>query len=496
LRKLAVFCFAILFAYLPHTYSQSRPQASGESPSALLARARDVMGFEVARNRVLHMHAITAAEQNYQSDRMYPPFFSAMSDEEIWFDPGDAVLRMQSKTIWPGSGSPPAEVTIGDGQNAEMVRGEAHVPISPRQVTGRALNAWAVVADWSAAADVRVAGTEVYRDYPRLVLARGKGGGEERLYLDPKSGFPVKLEFIEPHYLWGQRHVEYVWSTWIMKDGVELPGSAFRLADGGVEISQTVGDIELMARESAPSLAAPPAPATPPAELPRFLQPIPPKDLTVSPSLHLLSNPGYTEAVALVNGEVYVFDATQSEERARQDKEQIARLFPGQHKINVVVTDLAWPHIAGVRYWVSQGATIISHASARSFLQKVVDRRWTLAADSLESERKKSSGNSRMKFVSVDREMNMAGGALRLLPIDGIGSEVALMAYIPGEKFLWASDYIQTLREPSAYANEVLLAAKRAGITPERCAAEHLPLSDWKSVQAAQEKLPGVAPGQ
>src|SRR5262249_44707516 len=162
----------------------------------------------------------------------------------------------------------------------------------------------------------------------------------------------------EPHYLWGQQRVEYIWSTWVMKNRVELPGAAFRVVEGDIELSQTVGDLELMARDAAPSLASPPAPATPPADLPLFLQAIPPKDISVSPNLHLLTNPGYTEAVALVNGEIYVFDSTQSEERARQDQEQIARLFPGPHKINVVVTDLAWPHVAGVRYWVAQGAII------------------------------------------------------------------------------------------------------------------------------------------
>jgi hypothetical protein len=83
-----------------------------------------------------------------------------------------------------------------------------------------------------------------------------------------------------------------------------------------------------------------------------------------------------------------------------------------------------------------------------------------------------------------------------LIPIDGIGSEIALMAYLPAEKFLWASDFIQTLDEPSLYANEVLLAAKRAGIDPERVAAEHLQLSDWRAVQAAQKKQPAATGAQ
>lgn len=489
-KPAAIVCVTVLFTFLPQSGAQSAPKASAQdNPAGLLARVRDAMGFANIGDRVLYMRAFTSAEENYQSDRTYPPFFSAVSDQEIWFDASRAVLRVQSKTVFPGSGPSPASVTVDDGKNAQLVQGEHILPISRRQANGWALNAWAVIADWSAAGNVRIAGTEVYRDYPRLVLVRGTGNSEQRLFLDSKSGFPVKLDFIEPHYLWGQRRVEYIWSTWILKNGVEIPGSAFRVAEGDVELSQTIGDVELIARGAAPLLAAPQPPATPPADLPLFLQPIPPKDTTVSPNLHLLTNPGYTEAVTLVNGDIYVFDATQSEERARQDKEQIARLFPGRHKINIVVTDLAWPHVSGVRYWVSQGATIISHASARAFLEKVVDRRWTLAPDSLESLRRSNSkAKPRMIFVPVEKAMSTANGQLQVMPIDGIGSEVALMAYLPGEKFLWASDYIQTLDEPSAYANEVLLAAKRAGIAPERCAAEHLPLSDWKTVQAAQKK--------
>jgi hypothetical protein len=197
----------------------------------------EVMGFARVGDRVLDAHAIMSSEQTYESDRTYPPFFSSMNDQEIWFDPSDAVLGVESRSIFPGTGPTPVSVTIDDGKNAEAIRGEHSVAIARRQTAGRELNAWAVIADWSAANDVRSAGTETYRDYPRLVLARKIAGGEQKLYLDPKSGFPVKLDFIEPHYLWGQRHIEYLWSTWTTKDGMVSPGAAFRVADGDVELS-------------------------------------------------------------------------------------------------------------------------------------------------------------------------------------------------------------------------------------------------------------------
>jgi hypothetical protein len=141
--------------------------------------------------------------------------------------------------------------------------------------------------------------------------------------------------------------------------------------------------------------------------------------LKVSSTTYLLANPGYREAVTLAGDEVFVFDATQGDERAAADAAIIARLFPGRHKINVVVTDLAWPHIAGVRYWVSQGATIVAHRAARPFLEEIVNRRWTLRPDTLEQRRDKV----KFSFVGVDAPVQFADGKISLAPIDGIGSE-------------------------------------------------------------------------
>jgi len=79
--------------------------------------------------------------------------------------------------------------------------------------------------------------------------------------------------------------------------------------------------------------------------------------------------------------------------------------------------------------------------------------------------------------------MLLAGGAVKLYAIDGAGSEGALVAFIPGDKYLWASDFVQTVARPSQYATEVWSAAKRVGILPERFAAEHLPLTPWSKIE-------------
>jgi len=55
--------------------------------------------------------------------------------------------------------------------------------------------------------------------------------------------------------------------------------------------------------------------------------------------------------------------------------------------VAVVVTDLAWPHIAGVRFWVASGATIISHRTSRTIARAGGEPALDLAPDKLERSR-------------------------------------------------------------------------------------------------------------
>ena len=334
----------------------------------------------------------------------------------------------------------------------------------------------------------------MYREYPRVVLERRGADGPERLFVDPKSGLPVKLERREPHALWGDVRVEYLWTNWtLVPSGARMPLAAYRIVDGTVDVTRSVGPQAVVPRDSAPALALPVgAPAMPT----RTPEPPAPDTVRVGPQAFLLVDRAYTNVVALVRDTVWVLDATLGETRARQDADWVARLFPGAHPVALVVTDLAWPHVAGVRHWVARGATVVSHVASEPFLRRVVERRWTLAPDSLESLRRVRPAAAALRFRAVRDSLRLAGGGVALHAIDGLGSEGALMAWLPGDRFLWAGDYVQTVREPSAYAEEVAEAVRRAGLTPERVAAMHLPTTPWATVTALHpERRAGGAAG-
>src|SRR5437868_4927207 len=98
MRNLGWICFLLAATLCP---AQVISKAAVKEPTALLAKAREAMGFANVGDRVLHYQASGALLQPYQSDRTYAPFFSAFSQEEAWFNPLTGVFRIQTQTQWP-----------------------------------------------------------------------------------------------------------------------------------------------------------------------------------------------------------------------------------------------------------------------------------------------------------------------------------------------------------------------------------------------------------
>lgn len=448
---------------------------------AWIARARAATGLDAAGDRVVHWRSTESDAQAYQSDRPYPPYIGSATLREWWFDPSTGIERWQDL---PANGV----AFLRSANAAFMLRDSVSRPIPPFfafNERSRALNPLAVLTTF-AKAKPRVVEVCTFRDFPRVVIA----ADGERLYLDTKTAMPVKFERVERNDFWGQLRAEYVYATWWRSGQVAIPIVAVRYIDGveelrrDVRLPQSQNDVivEDIPRADAPSLAAPDGDQRD-ALVSRTAE-LPVDTVRVSDGLFLLRTRFYTHAVTQVGDSVYLFDATTGEGRSRADSVWIATLFPKAKGIVLVVSDLAWPHVAGVRFWAARGATIVSHAISRPFLQQLLDRHWTVAPDALEKARA-SKRTPTYRLVTHADGFTLAGGKIRVKAIDGIGSEGALYAWFPAQRFLWASDYLQDVSQPSQYAVEVLAAMRRDGIVPDRVAAQHLPMTPWTTVERA-----------
>lgn len=456
--------------------------AAGDA-EALLARGLESAGIARLGRPALGLRLIETVSQDFQSDRTYPPYVQEGRSARFWYIP-DRQLETTIGVALDPFGERPLFSAWSTATGSWMKRDTVYQPFPALHrftAITRPLNAWAVLADWASGARPTINGRCTVRDFPRLRLVRAGAAGQERLFLDPVSGLPVQYERSEEDgtRLWGRQAIVYLYSNWVNVGGAQYPMASFRLVDGEIQISRTAAPMDHDSLPPEPPQLADTVDmrlaAAPPA--------VPPDTVRVSEHTFLLRTRNYTNVVTLAGDTVYLLDAQwNGEERARQDSSWIARLFPGRHPVVLVVSDLAWPHVAGVRTWVAMGARVVAHRSAQAFLTRVVNRCWTESPDLLERRR----AAVRFKLTPVGDSLSLAGGRLRLYPINGIGSEGSLMTWMAGERFLYPGDYVQGLTGPSmAYAAEVLAATHRVNIAPERFAAMHMGLTGWNQLLAA-----------
>jgi hypothetical protein len=208
--------------------------ASGDA-AAVLRRAADVMGMSRVDGRVLRLNAADIITHDYESDRPYAPYLMQPSRFTEWFDASSGADRVTTSESMVGGYQYGGGTTLGSGTASYGVRDTTLIPSTALHAqldASRPLNAWALVSDWTAAGDARVARICELRDYPRLVLTRPTDRGEEQLYVDQKSGYPIAYERREDHYLWGRTTVQYQFATWMRVGDVHVPGTAPRLVAG------------------------------------------------------------------------------------------------------------------------------------------------------------------------------------------------------------------------------------------------------------------------
>jgi hypothetical protein len=144
----------------------------------------------------------------------------------------------------------------------------------------------------------------------------------------------------------------------------------------------------------------------------------------------------------------------------------------------LVTMNPVWPHIAGMRYWLSQGATVVASEKIVSFLRQVLARQWTALPDEFEKERATLHPSIR----PVRDSTLLAAGKVRLYPMEGINGETVLFAYIEPARFVWATDHVQIINARNIMVDDVLATAKRHGLSPLATSGPHFRIIPWDSL--------------
>jgi hypothetical protein len=161
----------------------------------------------------------------------------------------------------------------------------------------------------------------------------------------------------------------------------------------------------------------------------------------------------------------------------------------------VVSAGDGYHQIGGLREFVAAGVPIYAPALNQNLLEKFVAAPHTILPDSLSQKPAPAQWN----WVSGKTAIGKGANAIELYPLNGAGSERALMVYFPAHKFLYAGQYLSRSADGSlfmpSYAAELIAAVEREKLKVGLVFGAQASPMTWDSFLALYQKArAGVAP--
>lgn len=238
-----------------------------------------------------------------------------------------------------------------------------------------------------------------------------------------------KVETWMPDPLLGDMLVENSFSDYRDFSGVKFPGRIVQKQGGFPVLDLTVSDVQLN----------PPAALDVPEAARRAVPPVSQiETLKVADGVWLLVAPvGPNSMIVEFKDHVAVVEAPFSEERSLAVIGEVRKLVPNKPIRYLINTHHHFDHSSGIRTYVAEGVTIVTHRMNTAFYNQVFRLPHTLSPDKLSLNRKPA------KFETLTENYVLMDGNRRLelhLVRGNPHNPGLLLLYLPKEKLLYQAD--------------------------------------------------------
>jgi glyoxylase-like metal-dependent hydrolase (beta-lactamase superfamily II) len=201
---------------------------------------------------------------------------------------------------------------------------------------------------------------------------------------------------------------------------------------------------------------------------------------------------GYAALAVDFKDYIVVIEGPQSEARAMQIITEAKRLIPGKPIRYVVNTHHHIDHSSGLRTFVAEGATVVTHEVNKAYYEKLFALPHTLEPDRLTREKR----TPKFETMSEKKVMTDGNHVIELYHLQGSGhNEGLIVAYFPKEKILVEADAFNPPAQPNAprppsvspYTANLVEAIDRLKLDVQRIIPIHYP-ADNRNVSIAELK--------
>lgn len=286
------------------------------------------------------------------------------------------------------------------------------------------------------------------------------------LAIDAASAQPTRVTSRSYHPNLGDVVIETRFLEYRDVDGLKLPLRLTTSVDdfltADLRVTKQAIDAEVGDSAAPSSVTTTPATTGPPA----------PNVVTedVAPGLWLLAGQSHHSALVEFSDHLMLIEAPQSEARTLAVIAVARALRPEKPLTELVVSHHHFDHSAGLRAAVSEGLAVITHRGNGAFIEDMVKRPHTIAADALA----KKPATLNLQIVDAARTIGDGAMTVTLYPISGNPhSETMLMAYFPKQRILVQADAFSPGPGAHPYAPNLVENLKKRNLQVERIVPLH-----------------------
>jgi len=237
---------------------------------------------------------------------------------------------------------------------------------------------------------------------------------------------------ILPNDVFGDMVVETTYSGYRSFDGVQFPSRIVQTQGGHPTLDLTVTAVQA---NPFVDITVPDAVRNPP----------PPAALTatsqkVADGIFWITGGSHHSLAVDLGDHVAVVEGPQNEARSELVIAETKKVIPNKPIRFIVNTHLHFDHSGGLRTFVDEGATVVTHAANQAFYEKAWAAPRTLGPDRLSKSSKKAA------FQGVTDRSELRGTNNRVMELHVLRgnphNEQTLVAWLPAEKILFQSDMI------------------------------------------------------
>jgi glyoxylase-like metal-dependent hydrolase (beta-lactamase superfamily II) len=295
------------------------------------------------------------------------------------------------------------------------------------------------------------------------------------------EGEVTRVETWVDNPVFGDMSVETTYSDYREFEGIRFPTRIMQSQGGQPALDLTI-------RTVTPN---PPASIAVPANvLGAAAAPVATTTERVAPGVFYIRGGSHHSVAIEMMDHVVVVEGPQSEERARAVIEAVKAAIPNKPIRYVVNTHVHFDHSGGLRPFVAEGATVVTHESNRQFYEQAWAAPRTLKADRL------SESGAPPTFMTVGDKAELTDGR-RTIEIHRIQDSPHaigfLMVWLPAERILIEADAFTPGARSSPFATNLLAQIQALRLPVTRIAAVHNAVAPYADLQRVVREMGAAA---